>query len=110
MMFFDAVHTLFGWLFCIIGFCGCLTLFVPSFIGFGLGCLGAQDLKKKYGAEWAVVTGGSSGIGKAIVERLCQQNINVIILAVPDALLSETTAEMEKSYPKAGQPDCQVRT
>jgi len=29
-----------------------------------------QNLKKKYNASWALVTGGSSGIGLAIVEKL----------------------------------------
>ncbi len=32
-----------------------------------------QNLGEKYGAQWAIVTGGSSGIGRAIVERLAQQ-------------------------------------
>lgn len=29
--------------------------------------------KKKYNAEWAVVTGASSGIGRAISEKLASQ-------------------------------------
>jgi NADP-dependent 3-hydroxy acid dehydrogenase YdfG len=32
-----------------------------------------QDLKKKYNAKWAVVTGGSSGIGRALSEKLASQ-------------------------------------
>ena len=32
-----------------------------------------QDLKKKYNAKWALVTGGSSGIGKALTEKLAAQ-------------------------------------
>lgn len=32
-----------------------------------------QDLKKKYNAKWAVVTGGSSGIGRALTEKLASQ-------------------------------------
>ena len=73
--------------FAVIGGAGVLTLVVPglAFAYFSLALGGAQDLKKKYGnVEWALVTGGSSGIGKAIVERLCAQGINVIIVAVPD--------------------------
>lgn len=31
-----------------------------------------QDLRRKYG-EWALVTGGSSGIGKALVRKLASQ-------------------------------------
>ena len=79
-----------------VGLAGLLTLFLPGLVHI---CLFPQDLKKKYGAEWAVVTGGSSGIGKSIVERLCQQGINVIIVAVPEKLLDETTAEMQGKYP-----------
>ena len=32
--------------------------------------LGSQDLKKKYGASWALVTGSSSGIGKELARAL----------------------------------------
>lgn len=45
------------------------------------------------------MTGGSSGIGKSIVERLCSQGINVIIVAVPEKMLDDTTAEMTKRFP-----------
>lgn len=72
------------------------TLALPAIFGC---CLRPQNLKKKYKAEWAIVTGGSSGIGKAIVERLCQQGINVLIVAVPDKLLGETTNEMKDRFP-----------
>ena len=29
--------------------------------------------QKKYGAQWALVTGASSGIGKALAAKLCEQ-------------------------------------
>lgn len=84
-------------LFGVVGFSGILTLFLPGVVH----CfLKPQDLKKKYGAEWAIVTGGSSGIGKSIVERLCQQGINVIILAVPEKILDATVEEMTNRFPK----------
>jgi len=84
------------WACALVGFLGLATLFLPGLVHV---CLFPQDLKKKYGAEWAIVTGGSSGIGKSIVERLCQQGINVIIVAVPEKLLDETHAEMTKRFP-----------
>ncbi|KAF5219003.1 hypothetical protein ECC02_008085 [Trypanosoma cruzi] len=59
-----------------------------------------QDLKKKYDAEWAVVTGASSGIGKAIAEKLAQQEINVVLVALEDPGLHSTFAELQKKYPK----------
>ena len=39
------------------------TYWLPKLI---VTMLPTQNLKKKYGAEWAVVTGSSSGIGKAV--------------------------------------------
>lgn len=57
-----------------------------------------QNLRKKYRAEWAVVTGASSGIGKAIAEKLADQGINVVLVALPDALLTQTTAELQAKY------------
>jgi NAD(P)-dependent dehydrogenase (short-subunit alcohol dehydrogenase family) len=48
------------------------------------------------------VTGGSSGIGKAMVEMLAEQGINVVIVAVPDAALEHTTKELQERYWLAG--------
>lgn len=59
-----------------------------------------QDLKKLYGLDdsendWALVTGGSSGIGKAIVQRLVAQGINVIVVALDDHILASMKQEFE---------------
>ena len=51
---------------------------------------GPVDLKKKYGAQWALVTGASMGIGKAIAESMALQGLNVVLVALP---------------PRPGQPD-----
>mmetsp|Transcript_31396 Transcript_31396/g.46300 ORF Transcript_31396/g.46300 Transcript_31396/m.46300 type:complete len:320 (-) Transcript_31396:310-1269(-) len=96
-MFEIGMFSLASCLFGVLGFLGILTLFLPGFVH----CLlKPQDLRKKYNAEWAIVTGGSSGIGKSIVERLCQQGINVIIVAFPEKMLDETTEEMTHRFPK----------
>jgi len=58
------------------------------------------NLKEKYNAEWALVTGASSGIGKAIVEKLCEQNTNVVLVALDNDLLHSTFDEVSKKYPK----------
>lgn len=58
-----------------------------------------MDLKKKYGASWGLVTGSSSGIGKAIAVKLAEQNINVVLVALDDDLLKTTTQELKAKYP-----------
>ena len=58
-----------------------------------------QDLKKKYGATWAVVTGSSSGIGRAITTKLARQGVNVVMVAIDDKLLTEVHAQMSKDFP-----------
>lgn len=58
------------------------------------------NLKQKYNAEWALVTGASSGIGKAIVEKLCEQNTNVVLVALDNDLLHNTFDEVSAKYPK----------
>jgi hypothetical protein len=63
--------------------------------------MGPVDLKKKYkGAEWALVTGAGSGIGKALAETLAKQGLNVVLVSLPDKLLEETTKELTQKYPK----------
>lgn len=59
-----------------------------------------QNLKKKYGAEWAVVTGGSSGIGRALVNKLARSGLNVVIVAMADKLMDETMASLKEEFPE----------
>ena len=83
----------------------------------------ARNLKRRYNATWALVTGSSSGtsraaqsdqlycrpavhvplcagIGKALATRLADQGLNVVLVAKPDELLDATHAELQTSYPK----------
>lgn len=87
-LYWAAVITVFGYL---------IQLFIQAIF---CDLLFPVNLKKKYDAQWALVTGASSGIGKSIVERLCEQEINVVLVALEEKMLDDTFAEMEKRYPK----------
>ncbi|KAI9277790.1 hypothetical protein BY458DRAFT_554164 [Sporodiniella umbellata] len=62
------------------------------------GC-SEQDLKKKYNAKWALVTGGSSGIGAAIVRKFASQGLNVVVVALKDAVLEKFKETIVAEYP-----------
>ena len=57
-----------------------------------------QNLKKKYGAEWAVVTGSSSGIGKSLAIKLAQQGVNVVLVAIQEQILDDTVSELKAQF------------
>jgi len=58
------------------------------------------DLKQKYGATWALVTGAGSGIGKALCFKLASQGLNVVLVSLDDDYLKDTTMELQKEYPE----------
>jgi short-subunit dehydrogenase len=58
-----------------------------------------QDLKKKYDAEWAVITGSSSGIGLALAKRLAKQGINIVMVARDDKFFDESYPAIQKEFP-----------
>jgi short-subunit dehydrogenase len=61
-------------------------------------------MNRKYG-PWALVIGGSEGIGRALVEKLAAQGINLAFTARKVAPLEETAATIRGAY-----PSIQVRT
>jgi len=63
--------------------------------------LGPQDLKKKYQATWALVTGGSSGIGKEIARKCLRQGLNVVIVARDEPVFEATMKEFKADFPKS---------
>ncbi|XP_053384919.1 inactive hydroxysteroid dehydrogenase-like protein 1 isoform X2 [Mercenaria mercenaria] len=55
------------------------------------------DLSEKFGS-WAVVTGGSEGIGLAYAKELARRKLNVILISRSEAKLKEAAAEIEEEF------------
>lgn len=58
-----------------------------------------QNLRQKYG-DWAVVTGASSGIGKALAAKLASQGVNVVLVALDDQTLKDTAEQLSTKFPR----------
>jgi hypothetical protein len=62
-------------------------------------CARARALSRPGLCATALVTGGSSGIGAAIVRKLAGQGINVVVAALPDAVLTAFMTSVRAEYP-----------
>ncbi|GJQ13585.1 hypothetical protein GpartN1_g5376.t1 [Galdieria partita] len=59
-----------------------------------------QNLKLKYGATWALVTGASQGIGRAIAGKLASQGLNVVLVALDDDHLETAKRQLKAEFPQ----------
>ncbi len=48
--------------------------------------------------EFALITGGSQGLGKAIAENFAQRKISTILVALPEKKLTETAQYLKNTY------------
>ena len=55
------------------------------------------DFNEKYG-RWAIVTGASAGIGKAIATELAARGLNIVAIARRQALLDKLQHELSRDY------------
>ena len=74
-----------------------LSYFIPAI---HMALRPVPNLKKRYNATWALVTGGGSGIGKALCFKLASQGLNVVVCSIDDSDLKDTTKELRASYPE----------
>ncbi|KAH3758404.1 short-chain dehydrogenase [Pelomyxa schiedti] len=80
--------------------CGCVGV-VSRLVWPMLACwfCGRQNLRAKYGAQWALVTGGTSGIGRSYVMRLASEGINVVVCGLDDEKLSRMREDLPCVFP-----------
>ena len=61
------------------------------------GCCGSTDPKKL--GEWAVVTGATDGIGKAVATQLAKRGVSVVLVSRTQSRLDDTAAEIKAACP-----------
>ena len=62
-----------------------------------------SDFARKFG-PWAVVTGASSGIGRAIARELAARHLNIVAIARRATLLADVKRDLEATYDVAVEP------
>jgi 17beta-estradiol 17-dehydrogenase / very-long-chain 3-oxoacyl-CoA reductase len=58
---------------------------------------GGKNLKKCYG-QWAIVTGGTDGIGLAMADELAKKGLNILLISRSEGKLADSKGELSKKY------------
>jgi short-subunit dehydrogenase len=95
--FIDTIQYIVLWILAIPTFIWLISYLIPQLY---MAYRPVPDLKKKYNAEWALVTGAGSGIGKALAFKLASQQLNVVLISLDDPMLQQTMIEIKAKYPK----------
>jgi short-subunit dehydrogenase len=75
-----------------------LSFFVLLILLHFTGFSGTDSLTNKYSGHYALVAGGSKGIGYAIAEALAKRGYNLILIARHEKTLNEASAKLETAY------------
>ena len=94
----------FIWTVSIIGSLWLLNFTITFFYNIMIYCCRCkQNLYKKYGSQegssWAVVTGGSDGIGLELCNQLGEQGFNICIISRNMEKIEQKIAELRTSHP-----------
>ncbi|RTG90747.1 uncharacterized protein DC041_0010369 [Schistosoma bovis] len=60
-------------------------------------CLSKRKTLRQAG-EWAIVTGGSSGIGEAYAEELAKEGLNIMLISNDEEQLSAVSNRIANTY------------
>ena len=57
-----------------------------------------RNLNKRYGGKWAVVTGGSDGIGEALCYELASEGFNIVIISRTETKMLSIATRLKYEY------------
>ncbi|XP_058820893.1 17-beta-hydroxysteroid dehydrogenase type 3-like [Topomyia yanbarensis] len=65
--------------------------------GLSKQCICDVNFTERYG-QWAVISGGSDGIGRQYARFFARKGLNIVIIALPDEILKQTAEEIESTF------------
>jgi short-subunit dehydrogenase len=92
---FELMHVVYG-----LAALPCIWLTIYLLTNFYMILMGPVNLKKKYDAKWALVTGAATGIGRSLAESMALQGLNVVLVSLPDKHLEKAAKELRQNFPE----------